>query len=114
MLQFGTKRFVKKRMSARTKSEWVTVPAVVTRLPRSRTAPLAVLATVLGLVAASSALASQTSRPAASGRAGQAHQALLELYALDSRLEGAQARVAYLASETTKLRRQRAALRSEL
>ena len=64
----------------------------------------------------STALASQTVRHAAAGssRGSRAHQALLELYALDSRLEASRARVAYLASEAAKLRRERTALRSEL
>ncbi len=39
---------------------------------------------------------------------------MLELYALDSRLQASQARVAYLATEAAKLRRERRALRSEL
>ena len=101
-------------MSARTKCESVTVRAVVTRLPRSRTARLLAVALVVGLVAVSSALASQTARLAGSSRSSRAHQALLELYALDSRLQGAQARVAYLAGETAKLRQKRDVLRSEL
>lgn len=63
----------------------------------------------------SSALGSQTAPPAvASSRGSRAHQALLELYALDSRLQTAQARVAYLATEAAKLRRERTALRSKL
>ena len=64
----------------------------------------------------SSALASQTARQAVAGssRGSRAHQALLELYALDSGLHAAQARVAYLASEATRLRRERKALRFEL
>ncbi len=64
----------------------------------------------------SSALASQTARQPAVGSSpgSRTHQALLELYALDSRLHAAQARVAYLTSEATKLRRERKSLRSEL
>ncbi|HUZ16401.1 MAG TPA: 3D domain-containing protein [Gaiellaceae bacterium] len=86
------------------------------RRNRSRTARLAGLALALGLVAASSALASQTADPAApaASRGTRAHQALLELYALDSRLQASQARAAYLAAEAAKLRRERRALHSEL
>jgi 3D (Asp-Asp-Asp) domain-containing protein len=47
-------------------------------------------------------------------RGSRAHQALLDLYALDSRVGAAQARVAYLASEATTLRLERKALRSDL
>ena len=88
---------------------------------RSRTARLAGLALAsalltVGLLAVSSALASQTAHRAVSGsdRGSREHQALLELYALDSRLEASRARVAYLAREAAKLRRERTALRSEL
>jgi 3D (Asp-Asp-Asp) domain-containing protein/peptidoglycan hydrolase CwlO-like protein len=62
----------------------------------------------------SSALASQTSRQVVSTRGSRAQQAVLELYALDSRLQSAQARVAYLASEATGLRLERKELRSKL
>lgn len=91
-------------------------PRRVTRLFRSRTARLAGLSLALGLAAASSALASHAtgSRVARSTGGSGEHQALLELYALDSRLEASQARVAYLADEAAKLRHERTALRSEL
>ena len=56
----------------------------------------------------------QPARPAASNRGSREHQALLELYALDSRLQASQARVAYLATEAARLRRERTALRTEL
>jgi len=59
----------------------------------------------------SSALASQTTHVTP---AGTERQALLELYALDSGVQGASARVRYLETEAAKLRRERAALRSEL
>ena len=49
-----------------------------------------------------------------SSRGSREHQALLELYALDSRLATSRARVAYLSTEAAKLRRERSALRSEL
>jgi 3D (Asp-Asp-Asp) domain-containing protein/peptidoglycan hydrolase CwlO-like protein len=67
-------------------------------------------------VAVSSALASESARQTAvtSSRGSQEHQALLELYALDSRLQASQARVAYLTNEAARLRRERTALRSEL
>lgn len=83
---------------------------------RSRTARFAGLALGVGLLAASSALASGTAlrSAAAPTSGGREHQALLELYALDSRLQASQARVAYLAKEADELRRERSALRSDL
>ena len=117
MLQFGTMRFPDRPTDARTKFTSVTVHAVVARHFRSRTHRLGALAALgVGLVAVSSALASQTARQAAVGssRGSREHQALLELYALDSRLHAAQARVAYLANEATRLRLERKVLRSEL
>jgi len=104
-------------MGARTKSTSLRVHAVVARHLRSRTPRLAGLAAAVGLLAVSSALASQpTASPALAGssRGSRAHQALLELYALDSRLQAAQARVAYLGTEAAKLRSERRALHSEL
>jgi 3D (Asp-Asp-Asp) domain-containing protein len=96
-------------------SHSVTVHAIVARHLRSRTPRLAGLALAVGLVAASAALASHTARPGVAGsRGSRAHEALLELYALDSGVHAAQARVAYLASEAATLRRERKALRSEL
>jgi len=76
----------------------------VTRRSRSRRARLAGLSLAAGLVAASSALASLPTRPAAAGSNGgsREHQALLELYALDTRLQASQARVAYLATEAAQ------------
>jgi 3D (Asp-Asp-Asp) domain-containing protein/peptidoglycan hydrolase CwlO-like protein len=95
---------------------WVTVHAVVAPRLRSRTGRLVGLALALGLVAVSSALASQTAHRTGTGsaRASREQQALFELYALDSRLQASQARVTYLAAEAAKLRRERRALRSEL
>lgn len=74
------------------------------------------LAIAAGLVLVSSALASQTVGRAVVGanRGSREHQALLELYALDSRLQGSRSRVAYLGTEAAKLRRERRALRAEL
>ena len=94
----------------------VTVHAVVARRCRSRTARLAGLALAIGLVGVSSALASRSAHPTAAGsnRGSREHRALLELYALDSRLQASRARVAYLATEAAKLRRKRATVESEL
>src|SRR5581483_659854 len=87
---------------------------------RSRTARFVGLATVLTFTAASAAFAA----PGASSRVGasatahqlgtQAHQALLSLYALDSRLHAWQARIASLERTATVLRERRASLRQEL
>ncbi len=116
LLQFGTKRFPEPPTAARTKFDSVTVHAVVARRSRSRIPRLAGLALAVGLVAASSALASQTASRSApsSSRGSREHEALLELYALDSRLATSHARVAYLTTEAARLRRERSALRSEL
>jgi 3D (Asp-Asp-Asp) domain-containing protein/peptidoglycan hydrolase CwlO-like protein len=64
----------------------------------------------------SSALASQKATRTAveASRGSQEHKALLELYALDSRLAASHARVADLTAAAAKLKRERAALRSEL
>jgi 3D (Asp-Asp-Asp) domain-containing protein/peptidoglycan hydrolase CwlO-like protein len=86
----------------------------VARRFRSRTARIAGLSLAVGLVAASSALASQQTGSVASNGGSREHQALLELYALDSRLESSHARVAYLATEAARLRRERVALRADL
>jgi 3D (Asp-Asp-Asp) domain-containing protein len=51
---------------------------------------------------------------AGSNRGSSEHQALLELYALDSRLHASHARVVYLATAAAKLQRERKALRSGL
>ena len=98
----------------------VTVLAIVARRNRSRIAHIAGLALAtgfltLGLVAASSAVAAKTAHGTVvrSDRGSREHQALLELYALDSRLEASRVRVASLGIEAAKLRRERAALRSE-
>lgn len=73
------------------------------------------LAVAIGLAVSSSALASPTARhDVTSAHGSREHQALLELYALDSRIEASRVRVASLTAEAAKLRRERAALRSEL
>ena len=90
---------------------------------RSRTVRFGGLAAVLTLTAASAALAA----PGAANRgatssigttAGQldtrAHQALLSLYSLDSRLQAWHARVGSLEQAAAALRRQRTSLRAEL
>jgi 3D (Asp-Asp-Asp) domain-containing protein len=90
---------------------------------RSRAARLVGLGAALTLTVASAALAS----PGASNRGGtgrvdatvqrldtRAHQALLSLYALDSRLQAWQARIGSLEHRALVLRAQRASLRQEL
>jgi 3D (Asp-Asp-Asp) domain-containing protein len=89
---------------------------------RTRGARFGALAAALTLTAASAALAAPG--PANPGRAGgdataqqldaQVQQALLGLYALDSRLQAWQARIAALEQTASALRRQRASLRQEL
>jgi 3D (Asp-Asp-Asp) domain-containing protein/peptidoglycan hydrolase CwlO-like protein len=88
----------------------------VTQHFRSRTARFAGVALAVGLVAASSALASQAIPQTGAGASAGSpeHQALLELYGLDSRLQSSQARVAYLENEAAKLQRERKAVRSGL
>jgi len=84
---------------------------------RSRTVRFSGLAAVLTLTAASAALAA----PGGSGGVAttrqldtRAHQALLSLYALDSKLQAWQSRVAGLEQQASTLRRQRTDLRAEL
>jgi len=90
---------------------------------RSRAARFAGLAAALALTAASAALAA----PGAANHGGpggadgatqqldaETHQALLSLYALDSRLQAWQTRVASLEHQAVTLRRVRASLRREL
>jgi peptidoglycan DL-endopeptidase CwlO len=90
---------------------------------RIRAARFGALAAALTLTAASAALAAPgTAGPTASGITDPAtqqleartHQALLSLYALDSRLHAWQSRVASLERQAAILRRERAALREEL
>ena len=83
-------------------------------------ATLAGLTAVLVLVAVSAAVAAGPGLKASSlqGQASvlnaRAHHALLDLYALDTRLHAAQARLAALDSEASRLRGQRALLSQEL
>jgi 3D (Asp-Asp-Asp) domain-containing protein/peptidoglycan hydrolase CwlO-like protein len=87
---------------------------------RSRTARFSGVAAVLTLMAASAALAA----PGGGGRARAAattrqldtrrHQALLGLYALDSRLGAWRSRLASLERAATALRQRRASVREEL
>jgi 3D (Asp-Asp-Asp) domain-containing protein len=86
---------------------------------RSRAARFGVLAAaVLALTAALSALAAAGTgdRAPASGKqlGTEAHQALLSLYALDSRLQAWRARLGSLQAEATALRARQASLRSQL
>jgi 3D (Asp-Asp-Asp) domain-containing protein/peptidoglycan hydrolase CwlO-like protein len=82
---------------------------------RSRTGKLAGPALLVALLATSAALAAPG--------AGEAHgkqlssrvqRALLDLYALDSRLQAAQARVSYLETTAATLRHRQSSLRQEL
>ncbi|MFL5916600.1 MAG: 3D domain-containing protein [Gaiellaceae bacterium] len=86
---------------------------------RSRTARFAVAAAVLTLMATSAALAAPGSaghtRTSSTQRlSSRAHQALLSLYALDSRLHAWRARVASLEAAAASLQKQQSALRQEL
>ena len=86
---------------------------------RSRTARLAVAAAVLTLMATSAALAAPGSaghpRTSSTQRlSSRTHQALLSLYALDSRLHAWRARVASLEAAAAALQKQQSALRQEL
>ena len=93
-------------------------PPIVLGRTRSRAARFGGLAAVLTLMAASAALAA----PQPVGRSGataqeldsRTHQALLGLYALDSRLQSWQSRLASLQQAAAALRRERASLRQEL
>jgi 3D (Asp-Asp-Asp) domain-containing protein/peptidoglycan hydrolase CwlO-like protein len=69
-----------------------------------------------GLLASSAALASSSSQTRAPSRQtdSRVHSALLDLYALDSRLHAAHERVAYLESETVHLQRRQRDSRVEL
>ncbi len=89
---------------------------------RSRAARFGGLAAVLALTAASAALAAPGTPGSGGTSVGDAttqqldtrtHQALLSLYALDSRLQAWRARLASLQSAAAVLRRQRVALRTE-
>jgi 3D (Asp-Asp-Asp) domain-containing protein len=83
-------------------------------------AALAGLTAVLVLVAVSAAVAAGPGLKASSLQSqasvlhARAHHALLDLYALDTRLESAQARLASLESETARLRGQQALLSQQL
>jgi 3D (Asp-Asp-Asp) domain-containing protein len=90
---------------------------------RSRAARFGGLAAAFVLIAASAALAAPgTAGPGRAGSAdattrqldAQAHQALLSLYALDSRLQAWQTRVASLEQRVAALQEERAAVRQEL
>jgi 3D (Asp-Asp-Asp) domain-containing protein len=107
----------------RTKSARRVRSALVLGRMRTRAARFGGLAAALTLTAASAALAAPgTAARGGAGRAdgttqqldAQAHQALLSLYALDSRLQAWQARVASLEQQAAALRAERASVRKEL
>jgi 3D (Asp-Asp-Asp) domain-containing protein len=86
---------------------------------RSRAARFGALAAVLALAAASAALAAPGAADRGSPSTTQqldtrTHQALLSLYALDSRLQAWRSRLASLQSAAVALRQRRATLRQEL
>jgi 3D (Asp-Asp-Asp) domain-containing protein len=87
---------------------------------RTRTAHVVALAALCALLGTSAALgASGQSRTGGAAVHAQkldsrAHRALLDLYALDSRLASARTQVSSLAAKSASLRRQRTALRREL
>jgi 3D (Asp-Asp-Asp) domain-containing protein len=90
---------------------------------RSRAARFGGLAAALTLVAASATLAAPgtadssgtpSAAPTSQDLGTPAHQALLSLYALDSRLEGWRTRLASLESAAVAMRERRASLRDEL
>ena len=90
---------------------------------RSRTVRFGGLAAVLTLTAASAALAApRTAQSGGTGDVGtatqqldtQTHQALLSLYALDSRLQAWRSRVASLEQAAAALQQRRTTLRAEL
>jgi 3D (Asp-Asp-Asp) domain-containing protein len=89
---------------------------------RSRAARFGGLAAVLALTAASAAVAAPEIAHTASHGGGsatprldtQAHEAVLGLYALDSRLDGWRARLALLEHDAAGVRQERRSLRAEL
>lgn len=87
---------------------------------RGRAGKLAALAAVVALVAASAALGSTGSstrqRPSLDAQKldTRVHAALLDVYALDSRLQAAHGRFSTLAARAAALRRERSELRREL
>lgn len=83
---------------------------------RSRTGKVAGLALAGALLAASAALAAPAAQQSRGARhlSARVQRALLDLYALDSRLQSARAHVSSLEASATSLRRQRAGLRKEL
>jgi 3D (Asp-Asp-Asp) domain-containing protein/peptidoglycan hydrolase CwlO-like protein len=94
----------------------VTVPALVPGRIRSRTGKLAAPALLVALLAASAALAAPGAEQARGAKqlSSRVERALLDLYALDSRLHAARARVSYLETAAASLRHRRSSLRQEL
>jgi 3D (Asp-Asp-Asp) domain-containing protein len=123
MLQLALRSLQSGANSCRTKSPGRLRCPDVLGHTRLRAARLAALAAGLTLTAASAALAAsgtadrsqqQRLNVAAQRLDNRAHQALLGLYALDSRLAAWRHRVAALSAETTALRQRRADLHQEL
>jgi len=123
MLQFATTPAVKRFSSRRTKSQCRVRSALVLGRMRSRTVRFGGLAAVLTLTAASAALAApgaanrgtaDGAKTATSALDSRAHQALLNLYALDSQLQVWNARVGSLEQAAAALRQRRIALRAAL
>ena len=89
-------------------------PRFVRGARKRRTAQAAGLSALLALAAASASLASGGAGVPAQRLESRTHAALLDLYSLDSRLAGAQSRVASLEAASSRLQRQRATLRQVL
>jgi 3D (Asp-Asp-Asp) domain-containing protein len=123
MLQFGRSLVGMGHRSRYTKLQSRVRCALMLRGRRSHAARLGGLAAALTLIAASATLAApgiadSSGTPGLDATPGaldtQAHQALLSLYALDSRLEGWRTRLTSLESAAVAMRSRRASLRAEL
>lgn len=123
MLQFGTTAPTARSGCRRTMSQGRVPSALVLGRMRSRVARFGGLAAALTLMAASAALAAPgAGNPGGASSAdattqqldARAHQALLSLYALDSRLQAWQSRVASLERQAAALRHAQASIRGEL
>src|SRR5712691_2436871 len=90
-----------------------TVPAPVSGRSTRAAARLAGVSVVV-LAAVSAAAAAPPGSGDASGLRARTHAALLDLYALDTRLHNAQARLAALQSQSAQLRKQQAQLTQQL
>jgi len=123
MLQFGTTAVGVGHGGCYTRLQSRVRCALMLRGRRSRAARFGGLAAALTLVAASATLAApgiadssgtRAVDPTAGALDTQAHQALLSLYALDSRLESWRMRLASLESAAVAMQERRASLRAEL